>query len=477
MELHHLGIDRADATLFQRLAGHLLYATPALRSSSETILRGAGAQSGLWAQGISGDLPIILLRIANADDMRIAHQLLPGDGVLAPSTLAVDLVIVNERASSYIQDLQNALEALVRTSHGGPPSHVSQDAAAGRVFVLRADLIPTETPALLGSIARIVLVAEHGGLAEQLNHISDAAMEPTGPESPAPRAPQPVATPRPQLEYFNGLGGFADDGKEYVTILGPGQSTPAPWINVVANPAFGFQVSAEGSGFTWSVNSREHQLTPWSNDPVADRSGEALYLRDEDTDELWSPTASPIRDDTSTYVARHGWGYSRFEHEAHGIASDLLVYVPLTDAIKISRLKLRNTTNRRRRLSVTAYVEWVLGVSRASSAPFVSTEIDPRSGALFARNPWNAAFGSRVAFLDLGGRQTSWTADRREFIGRNGDLADPAGLAPAPAFRERSAPVSILAAFCRPSSSSLPETISRSSFSSATPLAPVRPSN
>ena len=188
--------------------------------------------------------------------------------------------------------------------------------------------------------------------------------------------PQPVAVPTRQLEYFNGLGGFANDGKEYVTILGPGQTTPAPWINVISNPDFGFQMSAEGAGFTWSVNSREHQLTSWSNDPVADRPSEALYLRDEDTDELWCPTASPIRDDTAAYVATHGWGYSRFEHEAHGIASDLLAYVPLADPIKISRLKLRNTTTRRRRLSVTAYVEWTLGAFRATSAPFISTEID-----------------------------------------------------------------------------------------------------
>ena len=235
--------------------------------------------------------------------------------------------------------------------------------------------------------------------------------------------------PTRQLEYFNGLGGFANDGKEYVTILGPGQTTPAPWINVVSNPSFGFQMSAEGAGFTWSVNSREHQLTSWSNDPVADRPSEAIYLRDEDTDELWCPTASPIRDDTAAYVATHGWGYSRFEHEAHGIASDLLAYVPLADSIKISRLKLRNTTTRRRRLSVTAYVEWTLGAFRATSAPFISTEIDATSGAMFARNRWNAAFGSRVAFLDMGGRQMNWTADRREFIGRNGCLADPAALA------------------------------------------------
>ena len=211
--------------------------------------------------------------------------------------------------------------------------------------------------------------------------------------------------------------------------LGPGQSTPAPWINVIANPSFGFQVSAEGCGFTWSVNSREHQLTPWSNDPVTDRPGEAIYLRDEESGEIWCPTALPIRDDLGVYVARHGWGYSRFEHESHGIESELLTYVPVADPIRIARLKLRNTTGRPRRLSVTAYVEWVLGTSRAASAPFVSTEIDPVLGAMFARNPWNSAFAGRVAFLDLGGRQTSWTADRREFIGRNGCLSDPAGLA------------------------------------------------
>ena len=219
-----------------------------------------------------------------------------------------------------------------------------------------------------------------------------------------------------------------------MTILGPGQATPAPWINVIANPAFGFQVATEGGGFTWSINSRENQLTPWSNDPISDRQGEVFYLRDNDTGELWCPTALPMRDNAATYVARHGWGYSQFEHEAYGIAAELLQYVPLGDPIKISRLALRNTTGRTRHLSLTAYVEWVLGPSRTASAPFVATEIDPDTGAMFARNPWNAAFGSRVAFADLAGRQTDWTGDRREFIGRNGTLESPAALADATPF-------------------------------------------
>ncbi len=230
------------------------------------------------------------------------------------------------------------------------------------------------------------------------------------------------------LEFFNGLGGFAAGGKEYVTILGPGQSTPAPWINVVANAAFGFQVATEGGGYTWSVNSRENQLTPWSNDPISDRSGEAFYLRDDDSGDLWSPTGLPIRDPMATYTARHGRGYSQFEHTAHDIETDLLQYVPLDAPIKISRLTIRNRSNRVRHLSVTALVEWVLGPSRSASLPFVATEIDSECGAMFARNPWSAAFGSRVAFADLRGLQTDWTGDRQEFIGRNGTLANPIAL-------------------------------------------------
>ena len=249
----------------------------------------------------------------------------------------------------------------------------------------------------------------------------------------------------PNLEFFNGLGGFAEDGREYVTILGSDQSTPAPWINIIANPTFGFQVATEGGGTTWSVNSRENQLTPWSNDPVTDRPGEAFYVHDDDTGTLWGPTALPIRDEAGSYVARHGRGYSRFEHTANGIALDLLQFVPLDDPIKISRLNIQNTSSRTRHLSVTAYAEWVLGPSRGVSAPFVATEIDPVTGAMFVRNAWNAAFGSRVTFADLNGAQTDWTGDRREFgptdwtgdrrefIGRNGTLASPAALASATA--------------------------------------------
>ncbi|HHH1718118.1 TPA: glycosyl transferase, partial [Yersinia enterocolitica] len=251
----------------------------------------------------------------------------------------------------------------------------------------------------------------------------------------SPRSPMtaqlPLAKtllPQPDnLEFFNGLGGFGQQGREYVTCLNDGENTPAPWINVIANQAFGFQVSASGSGYTWAENSRENQITPWLNDPVIDSSGECLYLRDDDSGQLWSPTAQPIRDG-GTYIARHGRGYSRFEHQANGMGMALLQYVPLADPIKISRLTLHNMSDTPRRISVTAYAEWVLATSRGATGPFIITEMDDTTGAMLARNPWSTAFPGRISFSDLNGQQSRWTADRSEFLGHYGNSAAPFSL-------------------------------------------------
>lgn len=240
--------------------------------------------------------------------------------------------------------------------------------------------------------------------------------------TPALAIDQTIPT-RPKTE-----GRKKTDGSEYVIHLGTGQWTPAPWINVIANPHFGFQVSESGSGYTWAQNSHENQLTPWSNDPVSDPSGEIFYIRDEETGEIWTPTPLPVREESSPYVSRHGQGYSQFEHSSHGIALELLQFVPVEDPVKISRLRITNHSGRRRWLSVTAYVEWVLGTSRGGSAPFIITERDEKTGAILARNPWNSEFSERVAFADLTGKQTAWTSDRTEFLGRNGTLGLPAAL-------------------------------------------------
>jgi len=427
VQCHHLGIDPDEAHLFQNLASRVLFSDPALRPSADVLSRITSGPSALWAQQISGDLPIVLVRIDEPEDRAIVRQLLRAHEYWRVKGLAVDLVIVNEKAHSYTQELQASLEALLRTSQSARRDE--REDARGNVFILRKDLLSPDDHAALQVAARVVLLSRHGTLTEQLAR-AEPSPEPATPRRrpPRPEALGNVPSPRQESEFFNGLGGFVDDGREYVTVLGEGQWTPAPWVNIVANPAFGFQVSESGAGYTWALNSRENQLTPWSNDPVADPPGETIYIRDEETGELWTPTLLPIREDASVYVARHGQGYTCFEHTSHEIAARLVQFVPREDPIKISRLTLENRSGRSRRLSVTAYVEWVLGALRSTTAPFVVTEIDSQTGALFARNAWSPEFGDQVAFADLGGRQTAWTGDRAEVLGRNGTLDHPAGL-------------------------------------------------
>jgi cyclic beta-1,2-glucan synthetase len=426
VQLRHLGIDPDEAYLFQELASHILYSDPGVRPSAAVLARNTQGPSALWQYGISGDIPIVLVRIDEPEDQGIVRQLLRAHEYWRMKQLAVDLVILNEQGTSYVQDLQAALEAHVR---GGQSRLQSEgDKPSGGVFVLRGDLISAEDRTLLQTAARAVLLSRRGSLTEQvIRQRSEPAALRLPRRRPEPK-PSDVMTPRPDFEFFNGLGGFDANGREYVTILGEGQWTPAPWINVIANPSFGFQVSESGSGYTWSLNSRENQLTSWSNDPVSDPPGETIYIRDEDSGELWGPTVLPIREEAWPYTARHGQGYSRFEHTSHGIALELLQFVPLDDPIKISRLTIENHSTRSRRLSVTAYVEWVLGVSRSGSAPFVVTEVDPETKTMLARNSWNSEFNGRVAFADLGGRQTAWTGDRTEFLGRNGTIDHPLSL-------------------------------------------------
>jgi cyclic beta-1,2-glucan synthetase len=433
VQLRHLGVKADEAADFQSLAAPILYADRRFRASPAALVRGADSQMGLWPLGISGDLPIVVLRIDEIEDIAQVRQLLRAHEYWRMKRLGVDLVIVNEHGSSYMQDLQGAIETAIRSSQSRP--RFGEELAQGSVFALRADLISVAARTLLQSTARVVLTARHGPIADQLarlpqTSISSSPLRRLKP-SKASLAPLPQSErqPKPEhLESFNGLGGFDRNGSEYVTILDAGRFTPAPWVNVIANPDFGFQVAAEGSGYTWAENSRENQLTPWSNDPVGDPTGEAIYVRDEMTGDIWTPTAQPIRDG-GTYVARHGYGYSRFEHQANGIKLELLQYVPLAEPIKISRLSITNLSGQPRQLSVTAYAEWVLGTSRGASGPFTATEIDATTGAMLARNRWNIPFSGRVAFADLGGRQTAWTADRTEFLGRNGGVAEPAALA------------------------------------------------
>jgi cyclic beta-1,2-glucan synthetase len=424
VEMRHLEVDQEETQLFQRLAGRVLYADPALRPRPQVLALNSKTQTGLWPYGISGDLPIILVRISEARDLRTVRQILRAHEYLRHKGLSIDLVILNDHPASYAQSLQDDLVELVRKSE----AQQLVDKPGG-IFLRRTDIMPEADRILLYTVARVCIVMERGSLEDQLSRSI------AGRELPPPFIPrwssglesQPAVV-APDLIFFNGLGGFSKDGREYVTILGEGQWTPAPWLNVIANgKEFGFQISETGAGYTWSVNSRENRLTPWSNDGVCDPPGEAIYLRDEDSGVTWTPTPLPIRE-ASSYVIRHGQGYTVFEHTSHGIAQDVLMFVPTAAPVKIARLRLHNRTTRKRRLSVTSYHELVLGTQRSASAPFIITEVDQTTGAILARNPYNNEFARRVAFVEMSERERTVTCDRKEFLGRNGSLARPAAL-------------------------------------------------
>ena len=429
VQLRHLGITPSAASDFQRLGGMVLRGDARLRTSSAQIAAGAGPQSALWPHGISGDLPIVLFLISDTDDVAQLNEVLAAHEYLRMRQLAVDLVILNERASSYVQDMQNVIEVAVRSAQSRPRNDAPHGAAQGSIYSLRADLVVPEARALLLAVAAVVLVASRGTIGQQIDAlpVSHAPMR----QLPAPLSTlSPPKLPVPELEFFNGIGGFGDNGREYVTVLHDFQTTPAPWINVIANPRFGFQVSAEGSGHVWSENSRENQLTPWSNDPVSDPAGEAMYIHDLDTGHSWTPTALPMRD-AGRYIARHGFGYSAFEHTAHGIAASMVQFVPMDDPVKITRLTLHNTGATSRNLSVTAYAEWVLGTARSATAAHIITSLDAETGAILAQNRYATAFQGRIAFADFGAQTNSQTADRAEFLGRGGSMGNPAGIGTA----------------------------------------------
>lgn len=421
--LHQLNITEAEAQTYGRLAGALVYADPARRANPGVLRNNRRGQNGLWSYGISGDAPIVLLRISDGEKIEIVRQLIQAHSFWRMKGLTVDLVIVNEDVSVYRQSLQDQITGLI--SSGIEAQMLDKP---GGIFVRRLEQIPNDDRVLLQAAARIVLDDEKGSLAEQLEHRS--VLEPLIPALRITRSPsrdEPAPLPSRELIFDNGLGGFTRDGHEYVITLQPGQMTPAPWVNVLANPYFGTVISESGAAYSWVENSHEFRLTPWSNDPVQDTTGEAFYLRDEQTGEFWSPTPLPARGETP-YVIRHGFGYTVFEHTEHGIASELWVYVAMDAPVKFTVLKLRNVSGRPRRLSVTGYWEWVLGDLRSKSLLHVQTEVDLKTGALLARNYYNTEFPERIVFIDVNDAASTLTGDRKEFIGRNGSLAQPAAL-------------------------------------------------
>ncbi len=421
--LRHLNATEMEAQLYGRLAGALIYADPARRATASVLRSNRRGQSGLWSYGISGDAPIVVLHVGSIDRIQIVRELIRAHSYWRMKGLTVELMIVNGDVSAYRQPLH---DEIMRQIASGIEAQMLDK--PGGIFVRRLEQIPSDDRVLLESAARIVLDDEGGTLAEQADRRS--TLEPLVPAfSPtrSARVEPPGPTPARELIFQNGYGGFTRDGHEYVITLQPGRMTPAPWINVLANPHFGTVVSESGGGYTWAENSHEFRLTPWSDDPVLDTQGEALFIRDEQTGQYWSPTPLPARG-TTPYVIRHGFGYTVFEHSQGGIASELWVFVAMDASVKFNMLKLRNASGRPRRVSVTGAWDWVLGELRPKSLLHVQTEVDIKSGALLARNYFNTDFPDRIAFLDVNDGTRTVTGDRREFLGSNGTLSQPAAM-------------------------------------------------
>jgi cellobiose phosphorylase len=423
--LRQINVAESDAQLYSHLAGSVLYANASLRADAATLIRNRRGQPGLWGYAISGDLAIVLVQIGELGNIDLVRQMVQAHAYWRLKGLAVDLIIWNEDRAGYRQLLQDRIMGLIAA---GVEAQVID--RPGGIFVRRADQISDEDRLLLRSVARAIISDERGALSEQVagRPAAPVRVERLKPARASPVEPARIEAPRPApLLFDNELGGYSADGREYVITTAPGQVTPAPWSNVLANAHFGSIVSESGPSYTWSENAHEFRLTPWGNDPVTDASGEAFYIRDEDTGRFWSPTPLPCRGSTP-YVTRHGFGYSVYEHTEDGIVSELTIFVAIDAPIKFSVLKVRNESGRRRRLSATGYIEWVLGDLRENMAMHVATEIEPTSGAVCARNPYNAEFNGRVAFFDVNDAARTVTGDRSEFVGRNGSLAAPSAM-------------------------------------------------
>lgn len=426
IQARHIGLKLAETSGIQKLARYLLYPHPVLRAPADTIASGLSQQSALWSLAISGDFPIFILRIADIADLDIIIHALRIQEYLRSRNLICDLTVINEQPTSYVQDLQQAIEQLCHNARflndtSGSCQHI---------FVVRRDLIDTDTYYALLAAAHITLHTHNGPVLDQIEHAEISLTRHKITPSSLTRLQQaaPVTVHSKDLAFWNGFGGFANAYQEYVVRLSGNRVTPQPWINIIANDNFGFHTSSEGASFTWSRNSRDFHLTPWSNDPVTDRPGEGIYIHDLDTGTAFSPFACLLRDPAAIYEARHARGTSSFTIQRNRLAVTLTQLVDPVESVKIQRLQFKNIDSKPRKFRIYAYVEWVLGNNRARYVPFIVTNRDPKTGALSARNPYHLVFDNITAFLACDGSNQYFTCDRSEFIGAGHSTAAPAAV-------------------------------------------------
>ncbi len=425
------GVNSKKLKEILQILSNLIYPSRNSRSAEEIISSNRLGQSGLWRFGVSGDFPILLVSIDDVHQTDLIREALIVYKYLRSRRYQIDLIILNEQHTNYGAELSGFIIRLIRNMNC--EDFLNQ---RGGIYLLHSDQMDKNEKILIQTAARVVFKGSEGSLESQLGaYIKPIHHLPKF--LPTSQSKKVIMADLSSYEeklggkietvFNNGFGGFSTDGKEFVINYQPGKMTPAPWVNVIGYPQFGFMVSESGSQCTWSLNSGENRLTPWSNDPVRDPSGEILYLRDEETGEVWNPTPLPAGA-TQPYRIRHGSGYTIFEHYSHDLIQTLTLFASPTDAVKIIHLKLKNLKELTRRITATQYVEWVLGTTHAANASFIIPEYDNNSESLLAINPYNAEFGEQTAFLSASKPIHGMTADRTEFLGRAGSPGSPAGL-------------------------------------------------
>ncbi|SIQ69987.1 cyclic beta-1,2-glucan synthetase [Rhizobium sp. RU35A] len=430
VQMRHIGVNSQQAAAFQHLGRYLVYPDMHLRADAQTVESGLASQRQLWGLSISGDLPIFTLRVNDEMDMEVVKEALSAQEYLRSRGVMIDLAIVNEKPASYAQDMQHAIDQISESIR-----RLGQTEGRQQVFALRRDLMDDTTWAALIAASRVVLHARNGKIEDQVARAVALFSAPRGVETEMDRRAllsaadfgRPVEADAGDLQFWNGYGGFADDGKEYVVRLAGGGATPHPWINVISNEIFGFHISAEGAGFTWSQNSRDYQLTPWANDPVVNRPGEAFYVTDLETGVVATPFAALSRRPSVRFETRHGLGYSTFVSEDEGVTLTLTQTVDRIRPVKFSRLVVKNTGTEKKRLRVYGYAEWILGNNPQRTQPFILSARDEATGTLFATNPYSIDY-RRTAFFGLDGEASGFTTSRRDFIGRFGTIAAPTAV-------------------------------------------------
>ncbi len=431
IETRYLGFKSKEVEQYLETIPAILFPNSLRRSWAETITGNTKGQPDLWPFGISGDIPIVLVSIAGIDELNLVYWALKAHEYWRMKGLTVDLLLMLEDESSYTQPLFDAVRDAVSASHARELIDRS-----GGVFIRNSRQIGEAEKNLLYTAARIIF---KGSIEATIEQIDSAEGYPTQTEllTCLVEGGKPAALTRRTgklqpsegngLEFFNGVGGFGCNGTEYVINLREGQHTPAPWINVIANRKFGFLVSESGGGYTWAENSRENKLTPWYNDPVSDPPGEVFYLRDEEKGNYWSLTPSPANGG-GEYVIRHGQGYSSFEHDSCCLEQKLTMFVPVEGQVKISIVKLKNTSGKIRNLTVTYYIRPVMGVNEKVTSPYISVQLDKESGMLLARNHFSTDFAGRILFVHTSENEYSHTGDRMDFMGINGSLEEPEAM-------------------------------------------------